>query len=62
MSAWWVCPKRLHQEYRNVGPQDRVGAVEPGEFADLVTVFGNPLADIIELEPSSSRDERPQSH
>ena len=30
--------------------QDRVGAVEPGKFADLVTVAGDPLADITELE------------
>jgi hypothetical protein len=30
--------------------QDRVGAVEPGKFADLVAVAGHSLADIGELE------------
>ena len=33
-----------------LGWQDRVGAVEPGRFADLVAVAGDPLADISELE------------
>src|SRR6266480_3177293 len=33
-----------------LGWQDRVGAVEPGKFADLVAVAGDPLADISELE------------
>jgi len=33
-----------------VGWKDRVGAIEPGRFADLVAVSGDPVADITELE------------
>jgi imidazolonepropionase-like amidohydrolase len=33
-----------------LGWQDRVGAVEPGKFADLVAVAGDPVADVTELE------------
>jgi imidazolonepropionase-like amidohydrolase len=33
-----------------MGWQERVGSVEPGKFADLVAVEGNPIADITELE------------
>jgi imidazolonepropionase-like amidohydrolase len=33
-----------------LGWQDRVGAVEPGKFADLVAVAEDPIADISELE------------
>jgi imidazolonepropionase-like amidohydrolase len=33
-----------------LGWQDRVGAIEPGKFADLVAVAGDPVADIHELE------------
>ena len=33
-----------------LGWQDRVGAVDPGKFADLIAVAGDPLADIGVLE------------
>jgi imidazolonepropionase-like amidohydrolase len=33
-----------------LGWQDRVGAIEPGKFADLAAVAGDPIADITELE------------
>jgi len=33
-----------------LGWQDRVGAIEPGKFADIVAVFGDPIADITEIE------------
>ena len=33
-----------------IGWEKRVGAVEPGRYADLVAVSGDPLADITELE------------
>jgi imidazolonepropionase-like amidohydrolase len=32
------------------GWQDRIGSVEPGKFADLVAVTGDPIADMSELE------------
>ena len=32
-----------------IGWQDRVGTVEPGKFADLVAVSGDPIADITEM-------------
>jgi imidazolonepropionase-like amidohydrolase len=33
-----------------LGWQDRIGAIEPGKFADMVAVSGDPIADITELE------------
>jgi imidazolonepropionase-like amidohydrolase len=33
-----------------LGWQDRIGAIEPGRFADLIAVAGDPVADITELE------------
>lgn len=33
-----------------LGWQDRIGAIEPGKFADLVAVAGDPITDISELE------------
>jgi imidazolonepropionase-like amidohydrolase len=33
-----------------IGWSDRVGTLEPGRFADLVAVAGDPLKDITELE------------
>jgi imidazolonepropionase-like amidohydrolase len=33
-----------------MGWQDRVGTIEPGRFADLIAVAGDPLEDIGELE------------
>ncbi len=33
-----------------LGWQDKVGAIEPGKFADLVAVAGDPVTDITELE------------
>jgi imidazolonepropionase-like amidohydrolase len=33
-----------------IGWSDRVGTIEPGKFADLIAVSGDPLRDITELE------------
>jgi imidazolonepropionase-like amidohydrolase len=33
-----------------LGWGDRIGTIEPGKFADLVAVSGDPVADVGELE------------
>jgi imidazolonepropionase-like amidohydrolase len=40
-----------------LGWQDRVGAVEPGKFADLVAVAGDPIGDIKRARVRSLRDQ-----
>jgi len=34
----------------NYGWADRVGSLEPGKYADVIAVSGNPLDDITEME------------
>ena len=55
MVEWGMIPMEAIQAATSVaarymGWQDRVGAVEPGLFGDLVAVKGNPLEDISQLE------------
>jgi imidazolonepropionase-like amidohydrolase len=33
-----------------IGWQDKVGSIEPGKFADIVAVAGDPLLDISQVE------------
>jgi imidazolonepropionase-like amidohydrolase len=33
-----------------LGWQDRIGSIEPGKYADLIAVEGDPLRDISEME------------
>jgi imidazolonepropionase-like amidohydrolase len=33
-----------------MGWQDRIGSIEPGKYADIIAVSGNPLTDITELQ------------
>jgi imidazolonepropionase-like amidohydrolase len=37
-----------------MGWQDQIGSIERGKFADMIAVSGDPLADITELQGSSS--------
>ena len=50
-----MTPMQAIQSATTVGAQlldqqDNLGAIEPGKFADIVAVDGNPLADITELQ------------
>lgn len=55
MVEWGMTPMEAIQAATSVaahymGWEDRVGAIEPGLFADLIAVKGNPLDDISILE------------
>jgi imidazolonepropionase-like amidohydrolase len=48
LSGLVVCSMTVVDEM--LGWQDCIGAIEPGKFADLVAVTGDPVTDITELE------------
>ncbi len=55
MAKWGMSPMQVIQSATLVGAtaldqQDRFGAIEPGKFADIVAVSGDPIADITQLE------------
>jgi imidazolonepropionase-like amidohydrolase len=57
MTKWGMPPAQAMQtammtaaNILNYGWSDRVGSIEPGKYADIVAVAGNPLTDITEME------------
>lgn len=50
MTPWQALRSATIEAAELLGWQDRVGSLEPGKYADLVAVSGNPLEDISLLE------------